>query len=559
MMHPMDFSGFLPPKARSILHFGCRDGQTAEHFRRIQPDCRYMAVTEEAHAAALLPSVDAVLSGAPDSTELSALGVESVDCILYEGSTVSALTAGILRHHGECLAPNGQMVFFLENPCYFGNLCALLSGKNLPSSAGMPLEEIRSLLKEAGLFPVAATPLYSKTDEEERQRPETAALFRSMSAWQEARGISPMDVWAVGYLLRAVREKPRKAVSIFSFLGETVVTPRVRLREPHAFLMTEPGIFCREAVAPASIVPVHEAERRILIRQRLHYESREAALREIKAVMRWGYLTVHELDDDVSLWQKSYEASDWLDFRGSHACQVSTEALAEKLRLYNPHVKVFRNELRELPPRREESETPFVTVFFGALNREEDWREIMPALNEAAKHYGQKLRFRVIADKAFFDALKTKHKEFIGDDRYYNGKFVPYDVYTKVLHASDISLLPLRDTEFNRMKSDLKFIESAGHGAAVLASPTVYSGTIRDGFTGFLYRSPREFAERLKLLVEDRALRLGLAEAAYRYVKRERLLSQHYGERLAWYEELLARKEELDRELEQRIAETRNS
>ncbi len=559
MMRPMDFSGFLPPKARSILHFGCRDGQTAKQFRRIRPDCRYVAVTEAVHAAALLPSMDAVLSGAPDSTDLSALGVESVDCILYEGSTVSALTAEILRHHRACLPPEGQMVFFLENPCYFGHLRSLLSGQRLSPSAGMSLEELRSLLAEAGLFPVATTPLYAKADEEERKRPETEALLRSLRAWQKGQGAAPGDVWAVGYLLRAVREQPRKNIFVQSLLGEALVTSRVRLSEPHAFLMTEPGVRYREEKGKMDLTFGRGEERRLLIRQRLHYSSVKEARSQMERLRREGYLLLHEIDDSPSLWKDAYDASDWLDFRGSHACQVSTEALAEAIRPHNPHVKVFPNELRELPEERRYEETPFVTVFFGALNREGDWREIMPVLNEAAERYGERLRFRVLADKAFFAALKTKHKEFIGDDRYYNGKFVPYDVYTKVLHASDISLLPLRDTEFNRMKSDLKFIESAGHGAAVLASPTVYSGTVRDGFTGFLYRSPREFAERLKLLVEDRALRLGLAEAAYRYVKRERLLSQHYGERLAWYEELFARKEELDRELEQRIAETWNS
>ena len=140
------------------------------------------------------------------------------------------------------------------------------------------------------------------------------------------------------------------------------------------------------------------------------------------------------------------------------------------------------------------------------------------------------------------------------DYMWYDGQFVPYEMYQEALHASDISFLPLRDTEFNRTKSDLKFIESAGHGAVVLASPTVYADTVRDGRTGFIYRSPEEFRERLFLLVENPERRLETAEAAYSYVRRERLLSGHYQERLAWYRELAGRWQELDREEVRRVA-----
>ena len=161
--------------------------------------------------------------------------------------------------------------------------------------------------------------------------------------------------------------------------------------------------------------------------------------------------------------------------------------------------------------------------------------------------------FKVLSDKGFYEALPTEHKEFIGSDDMFEGQFVPYHMYQEALHSSDISFLPLRDTEFNRTKSDLKFIESAGHGAVVLASPTVYETTVRQGRTGFIYRSPEEFARYLELLVENRERRLETAEAAYRYVQEERLLSGHYLERLAWYQEMVDRRQELDREMVQRM------
>ena len=193
-----------------------------------------------------------------------------------------------------------------------------------------------------------------------------------------------------------------------------------------------------------------------------------------------------------------------------------------------------------------------VTVFFGALNRRADWEPLMPALNAAIRRHGDRLYFRVVSDREFFDALQTNAKEFAGGVR--DASIVaPYEQYTAALHASDIALLPLRDTEFNRAKSDLKFIEAAGHGAVALASPTVYAGSVRDGETGLIFRSPEEFAEKLDLLIARADLRRTLAENAYRYVAAHRLLDQHLGDYIAAYREMFARREEFERERRARV------
>ena len=44
-----------------------------------------------------------------------------------------------------------------------------------------------------------------------------------------------------------------------------------------------------------------------------------------------------------------------------------------------------------------------------------------------------------------------------------------------------------------------------------------------------------------------------VAEGAYSYVRRERLMSQHYLERLEWYRELMSRLPELTAEASKRI------
>ncbi len=223
--------------------------------------------------------------------------------------------------------------------------------------------------------------------------------------------------------------------------------------------------------------------------------------------------------------------------------------MAEALRPYNPHVEVFPNQVAALPPPRAADRTDSgpVTIFFGALNREADWAPILPALNRVLAAHGDRVRMQVVYDRAFFDALTTPNKAF--------EPLCPYDRYKAILSAADIARLPLEPTRFNRHKSDLKFIESAAHGAVVLASPTVYDRTIRHGEMGLIYHSPDEFAAMLDRLIRDAPFRRALAGAAYRYVAEHRLLSRHFRARHDWYRAMLDRLDELDAELRGRVPE----
>jgi glycosyltransferase involved in cell wall biosynthesis len=177
----------------------------------------------------------------------------------------------------------------------------------------------------------------------------------------------------------------------------------------------------------------------------------------------------------------------------------------------------------------------------------------LPILNQLAQKYGDKVQFKIIAKTKIFNALETKNKILIGDPQYYDGQFVDYEKYLQTLRESDIALLPLLDNEFNRSKSDLKFIECGACGAAVLASSVVYPKTVKDGVTGLIFNDKKEFAQKLQLLIENPEKRYNLATAAYDYVKNNRLLSQHYEERLDWYNELFERLDELNAEAQERI------
>ena len=266
-----------------------------------------------------------------------------------------------------------------------------------------------------------------------------------------------------------------------------------------------------------------------------------------------GNILLQEFDDHPLI-SEEIVRENYFTFRAISTVQTSTQYLADVLREFNPHTYLFENQLASLPERRiYNMKNERVTIFFGALNRRPDWEPLMPAINAAIRRYGDRLHFHVISDHAFYEALETEEKDFAGGVR--DASIVaPYERYTAALHDADIALLPLRDTEFNRAKSDLKFIEAAGHGAVALASPTVYAETMRDGETGLIFRSPEEFAEKLDLLIERADLRRTLAEHAYRYVAEHRLLEYHLDNYISAYQEMLARREEFERDRRARIA-----
>lgn len=558
-----DLTARIPPRARLVLDFGCARGEVGEAFLRISPEADYRGFETELQnvreAAERLPQAICI---EPEAISLAHMGLapSSVDVMIVRGAYLRALTESSLRELAAFLREDGQMLLLLPNSGYVRTVLELLGGGH--AEGGFPsLDVLGGYIAAAGLFAGEVQPLYAaEADRELRESPEMRAFLQAfVGLCQRERRSVQTEVWAQGYFLRVLRRPMRERILVHAALGEAIVTARVRVQEPGAFIATEPGVTAMAERGGYNAQADEGFSCRILMRQRLMFKDFDDALRIIAEVRRRGYLLMAEIDDSPDVTERDPRESDRLDFAGVHGVQVSTKALEDLLRPFNPWVRAFPNHLRELPARRDyaaeaqRNGEDAVTIFFGALNRQQEWQDIMPVLNEMAREKGEKLQFQVLSDRSFFDALETEHKRFIGTEKDYGGQFVPYDVYQRALHTSDISLLPLHDTEFNRMKSDLKFIESAGHGAAALASPTVYDGSVRDGRTGFIYHDPREFAAYLRLLVEDRARRIETAEAAYLYVKRERLLSQHYLERLDWYRELFRRRDELDRDLVMRL------
>jgi len=313
----------------------------------------------------------------------------------------------------------------------------------------------------------------------------------------------------------------------------------IRVHQPAAALARLPGVRCHVFGAGQAMARPEPGEESVFVWQRQILDPARAD--DHLRLLRQGHLVISEWDDDPRIWPQVLK-TDYFCLRASHAVQTSTTALGTFIRRHNPHVGVFPNQLASIPALAEPGDDAGgpVTLFFGALNREQDWQPLMGELNAVLGIYGARVRVTVVHDRAFFDALETDRKTF--------HETCPHDRYRELLGAADVALLPLADVPKNRLKSDLKFIECAAEGTAVLASPVVYEGTVRHNETGLIFRTPRQFGLKLRALVGDRSLRR-LARAAHDYVVRERRLEDHVTARLDWYRSLLDQRSLLDAEM----------
>lgn len=550
----MDLLQFIPADARIIIEFGCGTGATGAEYKRINPHCLYIGIEQNADRAKIAEQkLDVAIATNLDTLDLSTTEITAgtVDCILFNDIFSHLINPwDILKQSANWLKPDGQVLANIPNTQHWHRIVKLLrgewdAGEMLPQPNPhlrfFTLESIQQLFSQAGLNVYEIQTRGQST-------PEFQQFQEIMAPALQGFGIQPAtfatQTRATKYIVLATKSpiKPRRLL-IQTILMAPTACDRLRVLEPDRLSATIPGVRTVSSVKSADYHAALPGEEKVFIWQRtiMDYPGFLPKLREL---LRRDYLIVAEIDDDP-LRRPEYGQNQFLSYRGCHCVQTSTEPLADYLRQHNPNVAVFQNQLAYLPPPRTYSPDNFVTIFFGALNREADWQPVMPALNRVLAQHSQRVRVKVLHDQRFFDALAISHKEF--------EPFCPYERYQEILHTGDIALLPLGFNRVNSMKSDLKFIECAGHGATVLASPTVYEQSIIEGETGLIYRSPEEFEQKLQELMNHAQLRQQLAKNAYEWVAENRLLSQHYQQRRDWYCQMRDRLTELNQQLRDRV------
>ncbi len=544
----------IPLSAKTVLDVGCAHGTLGAEYLRRNPNARVLGIDldEEAirHAK---ERISEVFCGDVEKTLMPFNVSEGIDCIAY-GDVLEHLVDPwrVLAEHAKFLSPHGTVLVCMPNVEHWSFVARLLTGKFDYDEMGLfdkthlrwfTPRMMGRALTGAGLelADIAPRPIAMEQGEQ---------FVRAMAPGLKAIGVDPAEYMnragPLQFIWRARKARPARIELIATMLNPQGGVSDVRVVEPIRALRTDSAVFGVIA-NEAELEPRLGDAPRIAILHRPMLMG-EAGIARIRALVDKGYVVVSEFDDHpIFMEERGVDLGSLLTFRAVHAVQTSTPALAEVLRPQNPEIGMFPNGIFELPEVRNFSSADHLTLFFGAINRGADWAPLMQSINEVARAVGSRLQFHVVYDEAFFNALETPHKRFdpMGD----------YASYMRMLGEADIAFMPLADTEFNRSKSDLKFIEAGAARACALASDVIYGGVVQDGKTGLIFRDSMELrAGLLRLLAYPEATRR-MGDAARAYVAKERMLAYKVESRLKWYQSLWDRRDVLNAALRERAPE----
>jgi glycosyltransferase involved in cell wall biosynthesis len=264
-----------------------------------------------------------------------------------------------------------------------------------------------------------------------------------------------------------------------------------------------------------------------------------------------GRVTICEINDyipDVQPWNPAHRT--WSDSRARYIAeelmrrcdgvQVTTPSLAEWVAPMARQVSVLPNHLVEIPPLRHRNAAPpsprrpLVIGWGGSVGHLQDLESTVPVLLKWFQEHPE-VQLQVMGDELIADLFtELPSQQF---------SFRPggsLDNYLKWLEQIDIGIAPLLDTQYNRCRSDVKFLEYASRGVVPVLQRLNPYQQVDDGDTAFLFGNPAELISILNRLISSGQLRQQTAIAAYTHVNRERRLQNHVSQRLAFYNELIA-------------------
>jgi len=540
----------IPLHARVVLDVGCGTGSLGAAYRSLNPRALLLGIDKDPDAAAIASArLDQVANVDVESDPLPFQLDEGIDCIIY-GDILEHLHDPwtVLRRHVAALTDEATVLICIPNVEHWSFAARLLHGTWNYEPSGLldethqrwfSLESMRRSLLAAGL---ALCDVHSRVFDPEKARGFVDAIAPTLRSLGTDPGEYLTRALPLQYVWRARKQAQTRLVVAASMLEPVGGVSHVRVVYPLRAMASDPSLVTH-IVNPPEMLPAEPNAPRVCVLHRPLLDKQHGA-EMLRRMFAEGWVVVTEFDDHPDFFRAT-QGDENLTFRGVHAVQTSTPALAEILRTRNPEVMVFPNAIRILPEPRNFTDTSAMTLFFGALNREPDWESLMPTLNSVAAVVGNRLRFQVVHDRAFFAALQTPHKQFTPT--------CDHDTYLRLLGQSEIALMPLSDTPFNRAKSDLKFIEAAACRVAALASPVVYGTSIEDGRTGLLFRDAEQLRDRLLRLLSMPDLARALADAARAYVVAHRMLAYQVAPRIAWYRSLWARRDELTAAIHDRL------
>lgn len=254
---------------------------------------------------------------------------------------------------------------------------------------------------------------------------------------------------------------------------------------------------------------------------------------------------IYDLDDDLLAIAESahperqyyaaYAPSIRLLVAQADEVRVSTPVLKQRLEGLSDHVSLVPNaldadtwSLHVSCPDREAGE-PVGILYMGTLTHGADFALVKGALRRVKETFGRAVSIHVIGVTS--EREDTDWCNFVEVPPHAGSSYPAFVEWLVGQRTFDIGIAPLTDSEFNKGKSGIKFLDYAALGLAVICSDVdAYRGTVKDGSTGLLVANDEEaWYAAIQRLVTDVNLRNRLARAAREELAASHTLQSHVG------------------------------
>ncbi|MBW2306283.1 MAG: glycosyltransferase [Deltaproteobacteria bacterium] len=290
----------------------------------------------------------------------------------------------------------------------------------------------------------------------------------------------------------------------------------------------------------------------VLIVQRDAVSDEDMAYNLLEHCHATGMKAVYESDDDLFHLSPTHLDADHYEHTAraayiysAHAdrCIVSTAYLRDRMLDINKNISLIQNLLDERiwikssEPRSSPLEPSSIIriLYMGTVTHDEDLSIVEEAIRQLLNEYGERLCFDVIGvvpsnkRSKWFNhiqlpaAISNSYPRFVG--------------WLLSQRRWNIGIAPLVDTEFNRCKSYIKYLDYAALGLASVFSETgPYLEVVKQNKTGLICKNTtEEWYAALKKLINDHELRVNIQRTSYRdLISRYTLASRAVSRKTAW-------------------------
>jgi glycosyltransferase involved in cell wall biosynthesis len=330
-------------------------------------------------------------------------------------------------------------------------------------------------------------------------------------------------------------------ILVFSLESPTSASAQLRLRLPFARLKPDFDLVWMTGV-PEQDMELLEFADLVVIQNFFPAAHTNSQMERICAS---GKPVIYEVDDllfDVSPDNPHFDFSQARKqcvvdtLRRADAVVVSTKSLAERMRHYSDEVHLLPDLVEpELFHGEVSPAKGMVTMgVTGDGTQDADFALVAEALEKVFAKYGEKVRL------IFMGTLPSRWAGIAGVEFY---PFEPdYETYAARLGAAgiDIALAPLQDHSFNKVKSNIRWLEYSACGIPGIYSDTKPYEMVKHGETGLLVaNSTQGWFEAICYLIDHPEKRRSVAVAAQEEVLRDWNVQSHAGRYSGVYKQLL--------------------